>query len=152
MQTIKGNIWDFYKPELNNWLVITTNTQVKNNGEAVLGKGIALEANNRFRWLADDYGYFLTYTKGDKSDPFFDYERKLVLFPTKIHWRDDSSLDLIGKNCKILVNRIFELDLENNQTSVYLPALGCGNGNLDWNDVEKVISPILPDNFIVVLR
>jgi len=61
MKIIKGNIWDYYYSKLNpnNWLVITTNTQIKNGGNAVLGRGIALEANDRFPGLAADYGYFL---------------------------------------------------------------------------------------------
>jgi len=48
-----GNIWDHIDEY--DAIVITTNGFVKNNGEAVMGRGIALEAKERYpelpRWL-----------------------------------------------------------------------------------------------------
>jgi hypothetical protein len=35
--------------------------------------------------------------------------------------------------------------------SVYLPRPGCGNGRLNWEDVKKILSPILKsDQFHIV--
>jgi len=44
MKEVIGNIWNYYNK--GNWIVITTNGTIKKNGEAVMGRGVALEAKN----------------------------------------------------------------------------------------------------------
>ena len=56
-------------------------------------------------------------------------------FPTKNHWRDDSTLEIIAAGLPSLRDVIERLDLR----SVAIPALGCGLGGLDWADVEPLI-------------
>ncbi|KKK48761.1 hypothetical protein LCGC14_3141900, partial [marine sediment metagenome] len=46
MKEISGNIWNFH--EQGHWIVITTNGTVKANGEAVMGRGVALQAKRKF--------------------------------------------------------------------------------------------------------
>ena len=46
MKEITGDIWDYHKQ--GHWIVITTNGTVKSNGEAVMGRGIALQARAKF--------------------------------------------------------------------------------------------------------
>lgn len=58
--------------------------------------------------------------------------RYIVNFPTKVHWKDDSRLLYIKRGVKTLA----EWMAVNNITSVALPKLGCGKGNLCWEDVE----------------
>ena len=40
MKEVKGDIWNFYNKGY--WIVIPTNGTVKRNGEAVMGRGVAL--------------------------------------------------------------------------------------------------------------
>lgn len=74
--------------------------------------------------------------------------RFIINFPTKGHWRSKSRLADIEAGLRDLAHRVTELGI----TSIALPALGCGNGGLDWNDVlpriKKALDP-LPVRVIV---
>jgi hypothetical protein len=72
----------------------------------------------------------------------------LFSFPTKYHWKEDSDVTLICKSAEQLV----EMCNKFNITKCYLPPVGCGAGNLKWNNVEPWLSVILDDRFIVVFR
>lgn len=73
----------------------------------------------------------------------------LITFPTKYHYRNDSSLDLItgsAHQVKAIADK-FQLK------KVYMPPVGCGLGKLDY---EKQVRPILQkiltdDRFVVAL-
>jgi hypothetical protein len=49
VKEIVGNIWDYY--DKGHWIVITTNGIVNKNGEAIMGRGVALEAAKKFKDL-----------------------------------------------------------------------------------------------------
>ncbi len=53
-----------------------------------------------------------------------------------------------------MVDRVIEKNINRpgSVKNVYLPALGCGCGNLNWEVVRKEIELILPDLFVVVLK
>lgn len=59
----------------------------------------------------------------------------VVCFPTKVHWRDRSSLTYIKDGLIALRKYI----VENNVKSISIPRIGCGLGGLDWNDVSRLI-------------
>jgi len=59
----------------------------------------------------------------------------VINFPTKRHWRDDSRLDDVANGLDSLVDALTSLRID----SVAIPALGCGNGKLAWNDVFPLI-------------
>lgn len=63
----------------------------------------------------------------------------IIHFPTKHHWRDASSLDVIEQGLISLVETIEQYDLE----SVAVPALGCGLGGLSWDDVKPLMQQYL---------
>lgn len=63
--------------------------------------------------------------------------RYVINFPTKEHWRTRSCLTDIESGMADLVRVVGDLGL----ASVAVPALGCGNGGLDWRDVR----PVWPD-------
>ncbi len=146
-----ADLWDFH--EEGNWIVVTTNTVVKKNGEAVMGAGIAGDAASRFPDLPKLYGKFLL-SSHEKSGVALVPAIRLILFPTKYDWKDDSNLDLIKKNAGSLVDRVAESKALTNAPimHVYLPPPGCGLGRRKWEEVEPIISPILDDNFTVVFR
>ncbi len=142
MQYIQGDLWDFhhYGP-----VCITTNGIIKNNGELVMGAGIALQAKQRFpaipRKLADAvkiYGNCTMYLT----------KERLFSFPTKHNWCDPSDIDLIAESALQLVGLTNRL----NFTQVYLPKPGCANGQLSWPKVNTVISGVLDNRFTIVMQ
>jgi len=58
--------------------------------------------------------------------------RYIINFPTKRHWRARSKLIDIETGLRDLTRLIRELGI----TSIAIPPLGCGNGGLDWREVE----------------
>lgn len=142
MQYVNGNLWNFHPASP---VCITTNGIIKKNGQLVMGAGIALQAKMQFpnlpyklANLVRDYGNHVFYLD----------EENLFSFPTKNDWRDKSDIDLITNSCMQLVG----LSTKFGFTQVYLPKPGCANGQLSWPAVDKVISEILDDRFVVVLQ
>jgi O-acetyl-ADP-ribose deacetylase (regulator of RNase III) len=62
--------------------------------------------------------------------------RLIINFPTKTHWRLPSEYNYVEQALIALA----EFIVEGNIKSVALPALGCGNGGLDWLLVKDLIS------------
>lgn len=131
--------------------VITTNGITRNNGYAVMGRGIALSAKNNFPYIDRDLGRLLrksgnqAYNLGVRNHKGIDMT--ILTMPTKNHWRDPSDLELIKKSAKELMALADALGL----TAVYLPRPGCQNGHLEWNTVKAAIEAVLDDRFIVCL-
>lgn len=63
----------------------------------------------------------------------------IVNFPTKRDWRDPSRYEDIESGLVALREYL----LEQGAVSVALPALGCGNGGLDWKKVSAMIEDAL---------
>lgn len=106
------------------------------NCAGVMGKGIALEFKLRFP--ANYAAYRAACAAGEVAPGRMflcaDDGRLIVNFPTKKHWRSRSRLTDIAAGLDDLVWVIKERAL----TSVALPALGVGNGGLDWADVSAL--------------
>ena len=111
------------------------------NTVGVMGKGIALQfkraypANFKAYKAACDRGevrlgqmfVFDTHIKGPR--------RFIINFPTKQHWKSASRLRDIEEGLQDLVRVVTNLGI----SSVAIPALGCGNGGLDWDAVRPLI-------------
>ena len=65
----------------------------------------------------------------------------IINLPTKKHWSDSSTLDNIEQGVLALRNFISN----NNIKSVAIPAIGCGLGGLNWQDVKIVLYNKLAD-------
>ncbi len=132
-------------------VVITTNGIVKSNGCAVMGKGIAKQADNIFH-CSNRLGSMIK-SSGNKPYNLGVYKYNGVLmhvltFPTKEDWRNSSTIERIRKSAAGILEIVDRLGLH----SVYLPPVGCGCGGLNWYaNVEPVLSELLDDRFIVVL-
>ena len=111
------------------------------NTVGVMGKGIALQFKRAFPAMFREYakaveagdvqlGRMHVWPTGRLSGP-----RYVINFPTKGHWRAQSRLADIERGLADLTRVIRELNI----TSVALPPLGCGNGGLDWAEVEPRI-------------
>ena len=128
---------------------ITTNGCVKSNGQAVMGKGIALQAATLMPSLPGDLGRDKR-LKGNACHEMGIYRFmrdgisipiQIVTFPTKEDWKDPSNLEIIERSCKELIDVLEDIIEDINH--IYLPAPGCGAGGLDW----KQVSPILEEYF-----
>jgi hypothetical protein len=80
-----GNLWHWYENPADR-IVITTNHIVKDNGEVVMGKGIALEAKMRDPMLPRVLGRKLV-AGGHVVHQLSQY---IYSFPTKWDWRKPS--------------------------------------------------------------
>jgi len=123
-------------------ICITTNGLTKANGEAVMGKGIALQARQRFPGIDRVLGDHLR-TRGNVPG-IINVNPTIVSFPTKNDWRDKSDLDLIEKSARKLSSMI----AEHGWTKIALPKPGCASGGLQWPQVEPIIDRWLPSVFI----
>jgi len=141
----KGDIWTYFDSHPRSAIVITTNGFVKKNGECVMGRGVALEAKQRYPWLAKSLGaHILLY--GNQVFYFSVDDKYLVTFPVKHNWWEQADLILIETSVK----RLKELTDEMKWNEVFLVRPGCGNGGLNWKDVKLVLEKSLDDRFIVV--
>jgi len=111
------------------------------NTQGVMGKGIALEFKRAWPDMFRAYrsacergdvtpGRMHVWETGSPTVP-----RYIVNFPTKRHWRARSELVDIETGLTDLARVIRELGI----SSIAIPPLGCGNGGLDWADVEPLI-------------
>ena len=133
---IKGNLLDSPAQVITN----TVNTV------GVMGKGIALEFKKRFPAMFDDYRTRCEQKKVSIGKPYlWENESVQILnFPTKRDWRNPSELKDIEDGLRFLASSYQEMGI----ATLALPALGCGCGGLEWQDVraliEKHLAPI-PD-------
>lgn len=116
-------------------LVNTVNTQ------GVMGKGIALQFKKAYPAMYEDYraaakagevrlGHVQVWPTGQMTGPKY-----VINFPTKGHWKSRSKIADIEAGLIDLIAAIRKLGIE----SIAVPPLGCGNGGLDWRDVEPRI-------------
>lgn len=131
---------------------VTTNGNIKKNGLAVMGRGIALEANKRFNLTSKLAKYLNLY--GNRLFDMGIYQNQIsyfhiITFPTKYNWTENSNLELIEKSCQQLV----ELCNKRNISICYLTPVGCANGHLDYQtQVKPILEKYLDDRFIIVFR
>lgn len=134
---------------------ITTNGTIRGDGKAVMGRGCAQEARNRYPGL-DTYlglqlhagGNHVHHLMQDAKEPRPTGIWVLLSFPVKHHWREKADLELIRRSCGELM---LLMEVEDWQR-VLLPRPGCGNGQLGWDEVGPAIAPLLDDRVVVIDR
>jgi O-acetyl-ADP-ribose deacetylase (regulator of RNase III) len=111
------------------------------NCVGVMGKGIALLFKERYPENFSQYekacssgelqpGRMFVVPTGRLMNP-----RYIVNFPTKRHWKGKSRMEDIQAGLEALVEEVRKLSLQ----SIAVPALGCGNGGLEWSEVRPLI-------------
>lgn len=157
MKEIVGNIEDrnFIFDFSPDFICIPTNGIVKNNGEAVMGKGIAKYFADTIPEIKKVLGKKLS-ESGNNLYELYNWklseEEKnisvtILSFPTKDDWRYKSSRKLIQKSSiqllEYLEKKIYK--------KVLLPRPGCGYGNLDWIlDVKPIMKHYFDDRFYFI--
>lgn len=128
-------------------ICIPTNGMIKKDGNAVMGKGVALYADRQYQ-LGKKLAEHLVKNGNVPGILANDQNVHIISFPTKNNWADDSDIELIKQSAEHLV----KIADENNLKSIYLPKIGCGCGRLDWDAVKSVISDIFDDRFTIVIK
>ena len=107
------------------------------NTVGVMGKGVAKEFKSQFPAMFKEYKQLCD--EGELEISTLHLWRgpsKWVLnFPTKTTWRRPSKLQFVETGLKKFVEVYEELGI----FSISFPALGCGNGNLNWRDVKPMM-------------
>lgn len=153
MQYVKGNIWQYHYgvPE-KNWIVIPTNLCTNSTGHAVMGRGLALQAKERYTLLPLLLGEHIKQPIVGSLPKYFP-EYKVICLPTKEDFREKSKVTLIEQGLEKLHDFAFmkkKLTGEDHELT-YLPKLGCGEGGLDWeSEVKPLMEKYLDDRFVLV--
>lgn len=138
------DLWDLHAHGW--WVAITTNGSVRRDGCAVMGRGCAYEAAQRFPGLAADLGLGI---KRWGNVPIIFTKRHLVTLPVKHCWRDAADVPLIKGSLYYVA---VAMSPPSCIWRIALPRPGCGNGRLRWEDVKPEIEPLLDDRFVVVTK
>ena len=140
MKEVFGDLWEF-----DGIIAVTTNGSIKRDRTCVMGRECARQAVARFREQPHKLG---TRISAEGNHVFHFPEHGLITFPVKHNWWEAADLGLIERSARELLNLT---EGKNIKEAVYLPRPGCGNGRLKWEDVKKILSPILKsDQFHMV--
>ncbi len=115
------------------------------NCVGVMGAGVALRFKERFPEMFKAYKKECENKTVRPGKPhvwsdFYLYENLTIInFPTKDHWRNPSKYEYIESGL-IWLEKFLK---DRGPVKVTLPALGCGHGGLDWNEVKLLINKYL---------
>lgn len=144
MQLVQSNIWD-YASKLS-FICITTNSILNKNGELVMGKGNAQQAKVLAPNLPKDFGDQIK-AKGLDGKYYgllVSENKKFIAFQTKLHWRDNSPIEVVEESC----DKLNRLARRYPDETFGLPFPGINNGRLHPKDVYPFLQK-LPDNVYV---
>jgi len=152
MKTTKSNI--LCPPNYVDAICIPTNQILKVTNQGVWGKGLALSAKEKWPDLPKLHGQFLK--KRQKGTTLIkrtlhpNLEQLCIYsFPTRIHWKDKSNLNLIEQSARELIY----LTDYNKHEEVWLPVVGCELGGLKFNsEVGPLLGKLLDDRFTIVFK
>jgi hypothetical protein len=171
MKEERGNLWDYLDKA--DALCITTNGFFTNNRRAVMGRGCAKEAADRWPEITKTLGNHLCWdgnfttilkekTPEQAAIVAFPVKRQSVTFDgsnvvrhmagkfrigeTAPGWAAKADLTLIARSAVMLQN----LAAGRGWEKVVLVRPGCGAGELKWEEVKAALDPILDDRFIVI--
>jgi hypothetical protein len=145
MKEIVGNLWTFQFPNTGPEAYIrciTTNGFIKQNGQAVMGRGCAAEACRLYPGAALRLGQEIKI----KGNVCIWINTGLLTFPVKHNWWEKADLELIAKSAQRL-NYIARYMITDKW--YILPRPGCGNGSRSWDEVRPILEG-LPDNVLVI--
>ena len=108
------------------------------NCVGIMGKGVALEFKNRFPEMFKDYVQRCELHEVRIGQPYIYkslFGQQILNFPTKEHWKSVSKVSDIEEGLDYLLAHYKHWGI----TSMAIPPLGCGNGQLEW----KIVGPLI---------
>jgi hypothetical protein len=143
-----GNLWDFHNK--GEWIVITTNGTVKKSGEAVMGRGCALECKIKYPWFSKELGRHLN---KDGNVVWTVAEQHILTLPVKHNWWEVADINLIEVGLQRIINIMSIPSIVMPINRLYLPRPGCGNGHLNWEfQVKPLCEKYLDERFIILTK
>lgn len=143
MKLARGDLWRLSADAR----CITVNGAVRKDGSAIMGRGTAAQAAQRWPRLPGILGDLIAERGNHVADLWKPTGGPLIVsFPVKHHWKQRADLALIERSCGELMDLADHLRLQ----TILLPRPGCGNGQLDWAQVGPAIAPLLDDRVTVV--
>lgn len=148
MEIIKGNIWDYRSK---GYIVVPTNGFITKRGEAVMGRGLALQTKQKYPKFPLLLGWHL---ENIGNVPGYFREYSIITFPVKYYWKAPADLKLITQSAQLLNTVIDPPTLKNAATygislPVYIPKVGCGCGKLDWSQVKPILEAYCPNVTVI---
>lgn len=139
----KGDIFD--DEHYLDFIGITTNSILNKKGELVMGAGIAKQAKQKHPDLPKLFGDLIK--EKDVENKFYGMllaKRKYVAFQTKLHWKDNSPLDVVQRS--IIMLKKTANKYADKTFGIPFPAIN--NGGLTVEIVLPLLQEI-PDNVII---
>lgn len=146
---ITADFWAMYETRSpHDVFVIPTNGSVNVHGDAVMGRGLALDAKQKFTKIEERFGTLIRHDAyKNRLQTHYFKDEQLIMFPVKYKWYMDADPELIAHSCKQL-NAIVLFELFEH---IYVPRVGCGNGKLSWEkDVKPILEKYLDGRYTVI--
>lgn len=133
-----GNIWSplWESGGIPVWRVIPTNGSVNQKGLAVMGRGVALQATQRFPEIRLALAHRLK-RGGNHVYPF--QSIGLITFPVKHRWMESANPTLIRRSLRELAELAADPQYGLTESGILIPRVGCGNGRLKWADIKPIV-------------
>ena len=135
-----GDIWDH--ADRGAVIVITANGSLTRGGRAVLGRGVARQAADRFPNIEEKLGRLLA----EHGSHVFDLGNRIVSFPVEETAWSQPDLRIIARSAeelRLLADR-------SGWQRVVVPRPGCGGGGLAWRDVRPLLAPWFDARFTLI--
>ncbi|PLX86678.1 MAG: ADP-ribose-binding protein [Desulfuromonas sp.] len=136
---IRGELWDHLGRAI---LAITTCGRVSKRGEAVMLRGCARQARDRFPGLAQRFGALIL----SGGNHVYDMGDGMVSFPVEDDPFGIAEPRLIEQSCRELVS----LANQKGWKRIVVPRPGCGGGGLEWAQVRPILERHFDERFLVI--
>lgn len=148
MIDVYGDLWQYPADAL----VLTTNGQLAGDGALVMGAGCAKQAKERFPTLpylagarVREHGNHVFVF--DPAEHGLAFDKAIVSFPVKEHWRDPAELRLIRRS----VAELLAIVNYTGWRQVVVPRPGAGHGGRDYEtEVRPLLADLWDDRFHVI--
>ena len=140
MREIVGDLWQEHASGA--VVAITTNGDVNRFGKAVMQRGCARQARERFPDLLKTLGSLIR----QHGNHVFDLGHHIVSFPVEKDPYQVPDMRLIDQSCRELV----ELVEYKGWQKIVVPRPGCGGGGLEWSEVRTILLRHFDKRFHVI--
>ena len=138
------DIWELFDD--NSFIVVPTNISVKANGNAVMGRGIAAQAVQKYPNLPKLYGKAII--EGKTINGFYVFPKyRIVTVAVKKHWKQDADIVLIESQLELLKRSTEKMNYE----TLLMPLIGCGFGRLTYEQILPLLLKYSFDGMVVVV-
>ncbi len=140
MKEIAGDLWQEHAGGA--VVAITTNGAVNKVGKAIMQRGCARQARERYPELLKTLGTLLRH----HGNHVFDLGHHIVSFPVEADPYQVPEMRLIDQSCRELV----DLADYKGWQKIVVPRPGCGGGGLEWSDVRTILARHFDERFHII--